>query len=100
MVRDFLDGPHAEAVAWLQSGAPGVRTLGEHPSQEQSLSLVQRLYALGAEAVIAVGYESDEDESCRYLLVRLPTRDSYRDALFGFERAGVEGHGFEGTVDE
>jgi hypothetical protein len=100
MVREFLGGPHSEAVAWLQSGAPGTRTLGEHQSQEESLSLVQRVYALGAQSVIAVGYASDEDDSCRYLLVQLPIRDSDREALFGFERVGVEKHGFDGTVDE
>ena len=100
MVREFLAGPHSEAVAWLKAGAPAVRTLGEHQSQEESLSLVQRLYALGAESVLAVGLASDEDDGCRYLLVQLPTRDSYREALFGFERAGVEAHGFDGTIDE
>jgi hypothetical protein len=99
-LREFLGGPHSEAAAWLQSGAPGVRTLGEHRSQEESLSLVQRLYALGAESVIAAGYASDEDDSCRYLLVQLPSRESYRAAIFAFERVGVEQHGLDGTADE
>jgi hypothetical protein len=100
IIKDFLSGPHSEAVAWLGRGPAGVRTLGEHQSQAESLSLVQRLYALGAESVIAVGYGSDEDDHCRYLLVQLPTRDSYRKSLFGFERASVEDHGFDGTPDE
>ncbi len=99
MVREFLGGSHSEAVTWLQSGASGLRTLGEHQSQEESLSLVQRLYALGAESVIAVGYDSD-DNSCRYLFVQMPTRGTNRQAIFGFERASVEEHGFDGTVDE
>ena len=61
---------------------------------------MQRLYGLGAESVIAVGYADDEDNGCRYLLVQLPTRDSCRQAIFAFERTKVEEHGFDGTMDE
>jgi hypothetical protein len=100
MAREFLGGPHSEAVVWLESGPPGVRLLGEHQAQEESLSLVRRLYALGAESVLAVGYASDDDECCRYLLVQLPSRDAYRQAICAFERASVEKHGLDGTVDE
>jgi hypothetical protein len=97
MIRDFLTGPHAEAVSWLQGGAG--RTLGELQSHDQSLFLVNRFYALGAQSVIAVELDPD-GEGCRHLLIQLPRRDSLRDAIFAFERAGVEDHGFDGTPDE
>lgn len=100
IIQDLLNGPHSEAIAWLERGPAGVRRLGEHQTQADSLSLVRDLYALGAESVIAVGFGSDEDDYCRYLLVQLPTRESYREALFGFERASVESHGFDRTPDE
>ena len=100
IVGELLGEPHSEAVAWLIGGPPGARILGEHQSQAQSLALVHHLYVLGAESVIAAGYGSEQDDACRYLLVRLPSRDSYREAIFGFERASVEGHGFDGTPDE
>ena len=100
IISEFLAGPHSEALAWLHGGPAGRRRLGEHKSQDQSLSLVQHLCALGAESLIAVGYESDTDNCCRHLLVQLPTRDSYREAIFTFERASVKEHGFDGTPDD
>ncbi len=99
IIRELLCGPHSEALAWLKGGPAGARTLGEHQSQAESLALVQHLYALGAESVIAAGYESEQEDGCRYLLVQLPSRDSYREAIFAFERASVESHGFDGTPD-
>jgi hypothetical protein len=100
IIRELLSGPNSEALAWLSGGPVGVRTLGEHQSQAESLSLVHHLYALGAESVIATGYDSDQDNSCRHLLVKLPTRNSLRESIFGFERSGVEEHGFEGQPDD
>jgi hypothetical protein len=97
MVREFLGGPHAEAVSWLEGGS--TRILGELQSHDESLFLVNRFYALGAESVIAVELDPD-GEGCRYLLIHLPPRDSLRQAIFAFERAGVEEHGFDGTPDE
>ncbi len=102
IIKQFLSGPHAEALEWLRSGPRNGRTLGEHQSTEQSISLVERLYALGAEKVIAVDLQESRDGggACRYLLVELPEEHRRRDPLFAFEREHAEARGFDGTPDE
>jgi hypothetical protein len=99
IVRGFLSGPHTEALAWLRAGPDNSRSLGEMSNSESS-SLLNQLYALGAESVIAVGLQSENAAWCRYLLVQLPARSDYRSALFAFERRNVEEHGYEGQADE
>jgi hypothetical protein len=104
IIKQFLGGPHAEALGWLRVGSGNGRTLGEHRRTEQSVALVKRLYALGAEKVIAVGLPEAAGGrgrgAARYLLVELPEEDRGRDALFAFEREHAEARGFEGTPDE
>ncbi len=102
IVRQFLSGPHAEAIGWLRSGLGNTRTLGEHTSTEQSAALVERLYTFGAEKVIAVDLQEGVDGSgtTRYLLVELPEEHRWRDLLFAFEREQAEARGFDGTPDE
>jgi hypothetical protein len=102
IVKQFLAGPHAEALEWLRSGPSNGRTLGEHRGTEQSVALVERLYALGAEKVIAVGlWEGPGGRGAsRFLLIELPDEHPKRDPLFGFEREHAEARGFDGTPDE
>jgi hypothetical protein len=102
IIKQFLGGPHAEALEWLRAGPDNSRTLGEHRRTDQSVALVERLYALGAEKVIAVGLQEAAGGrgAARYLLVELPEEDRGRDALFAFEREHAEARGLEGTPDE
>ncbi|HEY2586390.1 MAG TPA: hypothetical protein VGI81_11555 [Tepidisphaeraceae bacterium] len=101
-IREFLSGPHAEAREWLQSGEGNKRRLIEHRSTAQSLEVVERLYSLGAERVLAVGLGEDSlgQSWCRYLLVELPDEPRRREALFAFEREHAEATGFDATPDE
>jgi hypothetical protein len=102
IIKQFLSGPHAEALEWLRSGAGNERTLGEHRSTDQSISLVERLYGLGAEKVVAVDLQDygDGTGGTRYILVELPDEHRRRDPLFAFEREHAEARGFDGTPDE
>jgi hypothetical protein len=102
IIKQFLSGPHAEALEWLRSGPGNGRTLGELRTTDQSISLVDRMYALGAEKVIAVGLQDYGDGAggARYLLVELPEEHRRRDPLFAFEREHAEARGFDGTPDE
>jgi hypothetical protein len=102
IIEQFLCGPHAEALEWLRDGPPNGRTLGEHRRTDQSIALVERLYAQGAEKVLAVDLQESQDGSgrTRYLLVELPEQHRRRDPLFHFEREHAEAHGFDGTPDE
>jgi hypothetical protein len=63
---------------------------------------VERLYALGAEKVVAVDLQERPDGggASRYLLIELPDEHRKRDPLFEFEREHAEARGFDGTADE
>jgi hypothetical protein len=102
IIKQFLSGPHAEALAWLGEGGGSRRRLGEHQSTGQSVALVERLYGLGSQKVIAVELHESPDGSgaARYLLVELPEEHRGREAIFAFEREEAQRRGFEGTEDE
>lgn len=103
-IKELLSGASAEALGWLR-GAPedAYRSLGELPYDE-SMQLVERLYALGATKVHAVKIEQTpgtDDESTNHLLIELPPPDNTeaRARLFEYENQYAESEGFEGEPD-
>ena len=102
IIKEFLSGPHAEALEWLRASDGDKRQLGEHQSTAQSVALVEQLYALGAIKVIAVAISESTDGhgASRYLLVELPEEDRRREPLFYFEREQAEARGFDAQPDE
>jgi hypothetical protein len=102
IIKEFLKRPNAEALQWLRSARGDQRILGEHQSADPGIALVEDLYALGAQKVLAVDLQELEDGTSwtRYLLVELPEEHRRRDPLFAFEREHAEAHGFDGTPDE
>ena len=55
MIDELLSADSSkEALAWLQSGKPDSRMLGELPTTVASIEIVRELYALGAARVTAV----------------------------------------------
>jgi hypothetical protein len=100
-IKQFLASNKAEAREWLRGGPEtSFRNLGEMEADESS-EFVERLYGLSAEKVLAVEInEYPEGANTGHLLVQLPVDDSFRAALFNFEREHAESHGFDGAADE
>jgi hypothetical protein len=99
-INHFLASNKAEALEWLRAASDqSFRNLGEMETDE-SIRLVQRLYDLGAQKVLAVEIDDyPEGANTGHLLVQLPPDDSAREQLFAFEREDAESHGFDGTPD-
>ena len=104
-IEELLSGASAEALGWLR-GAPGDadRSLGDM-AHDESVQLVERLYAMGAMKVHAVQMEQTpgtDDESTNHLLIELPVAPDQAEArasLFEFENQFAESEGFEGEAD-
>ena len=91
-----------EALEWLHAVKPGtMRNLGEGLSQEDSIALVEEIYALGALRVLAVGIDSYEDgcQNSEELVVQLPSGKRKRRALFDWYTEQVRTGGFDAETD-
>lgn len=100
-IKDRLNAPRAEALAWLRSGPENSRNLGEFDPSE-SVELVEIIYGLGAVEVIAVdiGTSMGRDfESSNELVVRLPPDPAKRASLFEFHGRQARSVGFESEPD-
>ncbi len=90
-----------EALAWLREGGPEERTLGELPSREASLEIVQEIYSLGAARVTAVGittYDTGEENTGK-LIVSLPNSAPARAKVFAWCAQEAKHLGFEPERD-
>jgi len=111
MSRDFIcerlddqDSKKAEALAWLK-GNGGRNTLGELPTNEESIALIEEAYHAGAEEVLAIEIdEYDEDdgvhENTGKLIVRLPMESAARRRVLGWCGKQAEAQGYDAEDDE
>lgn len=93
---------HAEALSWVsESKMHDIRTIGEQ-SPEESLKIVKRLYASGAEKVWAVEIEvyPNGGQSTNSLVVELPADPNLRKQLFGLEARVAASEGFDPVSDD
>jgi hypothetical protein len=101
LIRKLLKSPsQSEALSWLQNAGDEVRTLGELSSNEESVSLVENLYSLGAVKVLAVEIDHyPEGQNSGKLIVELPSDPQKRAQLFRSVGEHVERRGFERDKD-
>ncbi len=99
LLRQMLSDPdREEAQSWLQGGAE--RFVFEF-GHDESLAMVQELYALGAREVLAVEIDKEpEGESTNTLVVALPTDADERAAAFRWVNDQMQECGFDPTPDE
>ena len=97
-IEEFLDLPNSlEARAWLQGGTSQLRTLGELPSNQASIDLVDGVYELGAKKVTAIGIVCYEpgDENTGKIVVTLPDDKIARERLFNWCAEQARAQGFD-----
>jgi hypothetical protein len=85
MIEELLNDPESkEVLAWLQSGPPDSRTLGELPTTAASVALAREVYALGAERVTAVRIDTypDGEQNTGKLVITLPNDSPARKRIF------------------
>ena len=90
-----------EALAWLQSGKPDSRMLGELPTTAASIEIVRELYDLGAGRVTAMNiatYDTREENAGR-LIVSLPREVSVRAKIFAWCNSQAREQGFDVEAD-
>ena len=101
-VGEWLADPQTkEALQWLKEGPTLDRTLGELPTREASVKLVEKLYALGALKVWAVRIESSDpaEGNTGKLLIGLPMEKQSRQKLFRWAAKEARRHGFDPETD-
>jgi hypothetical protein len=96
-------GKSAEARAWaLQAtGSTQLRTIHELDNTK-SLEIIQKLYELGAERVMACDIETAPEvgETTNILVVTLPADREARKRLLQYECSHAGGLGFDGVKDK
>jgi hypothetical protein len=99
LLRQMLADPEREeAQSWLTGGDE--RFIFEF-GPEESLAMVQELYALGAKEVLAVQIDKEPDmESTNTLVVALPSENDERGAVFRWVNDYMRECGFDPTGDE
>jgi hypothetical protein len=101
-IRERLNDPNsvkAEALEWLKS-SDGKNTLGELGSTEESIALVEAIYATGAEEVIAVEIDDyDGRQNSGKLVIRLPQDAGLRRPVFDWHGRQAETMGFDAEPD-
>jgi hypothetical protein len=101
-IDELLESPRSkEALAWLRNGVPDRRMLGELSTTEESISLVEELYSLGAVCVTAVEidvYDSGEENTGK-LVVTLPTDQAVRERIFAWNADHAREKGFDPDED-
>jgi hypothetical protein len=90
-----------EALSWLQTPAVGLKTLGELPTKDDSVTLVNELYSIGAVRVLALEICSDSEgnENTGKLLISLPVDVSKRSSLFDWCGECAEELGYDREND-
>jgi hypothetical protein len=89
-----------EAVSWLSQSSKGTITLGELPTNRESLQLARKIYTLGADRVLAVEISRYEDgENSGKLVIALPTDPAKRMRLFRWSNSNARKLGFDPDVD-
>ena len=92
----------AEARAWLQaSPEENAFTLGELPTTQQSLELVEEAYAAGAMAVILVEIADGEPgrQNSGKLVIKLPKTKAKRKRIVAWVNEQAELQGFDPEPD-
>jgi hypothetical protein len=88
-----------EALGWLRKGA-GKHNIGEM-TVDESISLIRRLYELGAVEIFVVDIgEYQGFFSVDNLIVTLPKSPAAREALFAWNANHAEQMGLDPYVDE
>ena len=106
-IRERLEDPNskkAEALAWLKDNG-GRNTVGELPTNGESLALIQEAYQAGAKEVLAIeidAYEEDDGvyENTGKLIVKLPEDAAARRGVFEWCGRQAEAQGFDAEEDE
>jgi len=92
-----------EAREWLQSGRKRTFTLGELASTEESLALVEKVYAAGAVRVTAVEIDEYPDmggcQNTGKLVIELPDAPSKRTKVLAWASEIAEKQGFDALSD-
>ncbi len=90
-----------EAVGWLkESSTDALRTLGELPSAEESIRLVEEFLVSGATRVLAVNIDFDEDDQTTgQLLIELPDDAGPRKRALAFCNEQNQQCGFSPVTD-
>lgn len=100
--RILATGKNAEARTWAleAKGAPHLRTVHELDNAG-SLAVIEKLYALGAERVVAcnIGITAGGGEATDELIVILPNAVEARKRLLNYERSYSKRRGFGGVND-
>jgi hypothetical protein len=101
-IAEFRAKPNQrEAREWLATTPVGkTRWLGEMTS-EDSVEIVRKGYAAGAENITAVDVQTDEDgnQTTNYLIVRVPSEGSKRRRVFKWSNELAEESGIDGDED-
>ena len=76
------------------------RSLGEHDSTEESIALVEELYAAGAAKVLAVDIDRDDDgDNTGKLLIELSDDSADRNTVLTIAGKIAESQGFDAESD-
>ena len=91
----------AEARKWLRQGKEhDIRYLGELGSTDESLSLVDEIYAAGAQRVVAVDIDvTDRGQNTGKLVIELPPDGQWRAQCFDLAGRISQELGFDPTPD-
>ncbi|MCR9120064.1 MAG: hypothetical protein NXI22_24265 [bacterium] len=101
-IQQCLDSPNAEeAREWLNGASEeNFRNLGELSSTEESLQLVDEIYAAGAVKVFAVDIDrEEEDENSGKLVIELSDDQAEREATLAIAGKLAIVQGFEAEPD-
>ena len=96
--KDLLTKPGTrEVMPWLKEGP---NTLGELPSNEDSVALAQEIYDAGAESVIGVEIDKDPSgENTGKLVIKLPKESALRNRVLNWAAGIAHSQGFEAYTD-
>lgn len=101
LIQELLADPEKmEALDWLKSSTDKCEhTLGEMPPDE-SLKMIQEVYALGAAHVWAVEIDKDDDlEETGKLVLELPASNEERKQVFIWAANWAKRLGFDPEPD-
>lgn len=103
LIKELLAQPnHSEARAWLNKHSDKYFiNLGELPTNQDSLELVEKFYVNGALEVIAVEIDKypEEGENTGRLIIVLPHNKEKRDKILELCSAISEEQGFDRLID-
>src|SRR5688572_7455985 len=97
-VQPYLNAPDTkEALGWLRAGnEQDFRSIGELETNEESLQLIELIYAAGATEVLAVEIdEFPEGQNTGKLVVKLPDDVAKRKRLLEWAGTSAQQQGCE-----